>query len=99
MKKSKDKLGMLTAFITLFSTAIIAIVMKVRNFDNSTWLKVVLFSVLVFFILGLIIEKMIRSFIETNQARAAEEAAKLEEQEQDEHVIKDLDIKEVQDNP
>lgn len=81
LKKINTKL--ITPLIVLSCTAIIAIFTYFKHYPAGDWFIIVFASVVIFLIIGLIIEKMITRFMEINYEKAVaerEEAERLEEE-------------------
>ncbi|WP_029232112.1 hypothetical protein [Butyrivibrio sp. VCB2006] len=81
LKKCNTKL--ITPLIVLSSTAIIAIFTYFQRYPVGDWFVIVCASVVVFLIIGLIVEKMITKFVDINYEKAVaeiEEAKRLEEE-------------------
>ena len=69
--------------IVLFATSVIAIYAFVKHYPVGDWFVIVFSSVIIFLIIGFIIERMITGFVDTNYEKAvaeAEEARRLEEE-------------------
>ncbi|MBE5828612.1 MAG: hypothetical protein E7305_04010 [Butyrivibrio sp.] len=80
-KKVNTKL--ITPLIVLSCTAIIAIFTYFKHYPAGDWFIIVFASVVIFLVIGLIIEKMITRFMEINYEKAVaerEEAERLEEE-------------------
>ena len=81
LKKFNTKL--ITPLIVLSCTAIIAIFTYFKHYPAGDWFIIVFASVVIFLVIGLIIEKMITRFMEINYEKAVaerEEAERLEEE-------------------
>jgi flagellar biosynthesis/type III secretory pathway M-ring protein FliF/YscJ len=81
LKKVNTKL--ITPLIVLSCTAIIAIFTYFKHYPAGDWFIIVFASVVIFLVIGLIIEKMITRFMEVNYEKAVaerEEAERLEEE-------------------
>ena len=81
IKKINTKL--ITPLIVLSCTAIIAIFTYFKHYPAGDWFIIVFASVVIFLVIGLIIEKMITRFMEINYEKAVaerEEAERLEEE-------------------
>ena len=81
IKKINTKL--ITPLIVLSCTAIIAIFTYFKHYPAGDWFIIVFASVVIFLLIGLIIEKMITRFMEINYEKAVaerEEAERLEEE-------------------
>ncbi|SFB66931.1 hypothetical protein [Butyrivibrio sp. YAB3001] len=81
LKKWNTKL--ITPLIVLFSTSIIAIFAYFKHYPVGDWFVIVFASIVIFLILGLIIEKMISRFVDINYEKAIaekEEAKRIEMQ-------------------
>lgn len=81
LKKINTKL--ITPLIVLSCTAIIAIFTYFKHYPAGDWFIIVFASVVIFLVIGLIIEKMITRFMEINYEKAVaerEEAERLEEE-------------------
>lgn len=81
LKKVNTKL--ITPLIVLSCTAIIAIFTYFKHYPAGDWFIIVFASVVIFLVIGLIIEKMITRFMEINYEKAVaerEEAERLEEE-------------------
>jgi p-aminobenzoyl-glutamate transporter AbgT len=81
IKKWNTKL--VTPVIVLFATSVIAIYAFVKHYPVGDWFVIVFSSVIIFLIIGFIIERMITGFVDTNYEKAiaeAEEARRLEEE-------------------
>ena len=81
LKKINTKL--ITPLIVLSCTAIIAIFTYFKHYPAGDWCIIVFASVVIFLVIGLIIEKMITRFMEINYEKAVaerEEAERLEEE-------------------
>ena len=81
IKKWNTKL--VTPVIVLFATSVIAIYAYVKHYPVGDWFVIVFSSVIIFLIIGFIIERMITGFVNTNYEKAvaeAEEARRLEEE-------------------
>ena len=81
LKKINTKL--ITPLIVLSCTAIIAIFTYFKHYPAGDWFIIVFASVVIFLVIGLIIEKMITRFMEINYEKALEErleAERLEEE-------------------
>ena len=81
LKKCNTKL--ITPLIVLSSTSIIAIFTYFKHYPVGDWFVIVCSSVVLFLILGLIVEKMITRFVDINYEKALaeiEEARRLEEE-------------------
>ena len=81
LKKINTKL--ITPLIVLSCTAIIAIFNYFKHYPAGDWFIIVFASVVIFLVIGLIIEKMITRFMEINYEKAVaerEEAERLEEE-------------------
>ena len=76
IKKINTKL--ITPLIVLVCTAIIAIFTYFKRYPVSDWFIIVFASVVIFLIIGLIIEKMINRFIDINYEKAMAEKAEAE---------------------
>lgn len=81
IKKPNTKL--ITPLIVLSCTAIIAIYAYFKRYPVGDWFVIVCMSVVIFLVIGLIVEKMITKFIDINyekQMAELEEARKLEDE-------------------
>jgi|GEM_PF-3516613 len=81
LKKINTKL--ITPLIVLSCTAIIAIFTYFKHYPAGDWFIIVFASVVIFLVIGLIIEKMITRFMEINYEKGVaerEEAERLEEE-------------------
>ncbi len=81
LKKVNTKL--ITPLIVLSCTAIIAIFTYFKHYPAGDWFIIVFASVVIFLVIGLIIERMITRFMEINYDKAVaerEEAERLEEE-------------------
>ena len=81
LKKINTKL--ITPLIVLSCTAVIAIFTYFKHYPAGDWFIIVFASVVIFLVIGLIIEKMITRFMEINYEKAVaerEEAERLEEE-------------------
>ena len=81
LKKINTKL--ITPLIVLSCTAIIAIFTYFKRYPAGDWFIIVFASVVIFLVIGLIIEKMITRFMEINYEKALAErleAERLEEE-------------------
>lgn len=81
LKKWNTKL--VTPLIVLFATSIIAIYAYFQHYPVGDWFIIVFSSVLIFLIMGFVIERMITRFVDINYDKAvaeAEEARRLEEE-------------------
>jgi flagellar biosynthesis/type III secretory pathway M-ring protein FliF/YscJ len=81
LKKWNTKL--ITPLIVLSATAVIAIFAYFKHYPVGDWFVIVCASVVVFLIIGLIVEKMITRFVDINYEKAVaerEEARRLEEE-------------------
>ncbi|RKM62445.1 hypothetical protein D6855_03265 [Butyrivibrio sp. CB08] len=81
LKKINTKL--ITPLIVLSCTAIIAIFTYFKHYPAGDWFIIVFASVVIFLVIGLIIEKMITRFMEINYEKALAErleAERLEEE-------------------
>ena len=81
LKKINTKL--IAPLIVLSCTAIIAIFTYFKHYPAGDWFIIVFASVVIFLVIGLIIEKMITRFMEINYEKAVaerEEAERLEEE-------------------
>ena len=81
LKKVNTKL--ITPLIVLSCTAVIAIFTYFKHYPAGDWFIIVFASVVIFLVIGLIIEKMITRFMEINYEKAVaerEEAERLEEE-------------------
>ncbi len=81
IKKVNTKL--ITPLIVLGCTAIIAIFTYFKHYPVGDWLIIVFASVVIFLIIGLIIERMLNRFLEINYEKAMAEkleAERLEEE-------------------
>ena len=76
IKKVNTKL--ITPLIVLGCTAIIAIFTYFERYPVRDWFIIVFASVVVFLIIGLIIEKMINKFLDVNYEKAMAEKAEAE---------------------
>jgi flagellar biosynthesis/type III secretory pathway M-ring protein FliF/YscJ len=80
-KKVNTKL--ITPLIVLSATAIIAVFTYFKHYPVGDWFIIVLSSVVIFLVIGLIIERMITRFLEINYEKALaekEEAERLAEE-------------------
>ncbi len=80
-KKINTKL--ITPLIVLGCTTIIAIFTYFKHYPVGDWLIIVFASVIIFMVIGLIIEKMVNRFLEINYEKAMAEkleAERLEEE-------------------
>ena len=68
IKKINTKL--ITPLIVLSCTAIIAIFTYFKHYPAGDWFIIVFASVVIFLVIGLIIEKMINRFMEINYEKA-----------------------------
>ena len=81
IKKWNTKL--VTPVIVLFATSIIAIYSFIKHYPVGDWFVIVCSSVIIFLIIGFIIERMISKFVDINYEKAIaemEEARRLEEE-------------------
>ncbi len=81
IKKWNTKL--VTPMVVLSATAIISIYAYFEHYPAGDWFIIVFSSVVIFLILGLIIERMITRFVDINYEKAVaerEEAKRLEEE-------------------
>ncbi len=81
VKKINTKL--ITPLVVLSCTAIISIFTYFKHYPVGDWFVIVFASVVVFLIIGLIVEKMITRFMEINEEKALAEkleAERLEEE-------------------
>ncbi|MBO6242508.1 MAG: hypothetical protein J6O61_17035 [Butyrivibrio sp.] len=81
IKKFNTKL--ITPFIVLFSTAVIAVFTYFKHYPVGDWFVIVFASVVIFLVIGLLTEKMITRFIEVNNEKVMaekREAERLEEE-------------------
>lgn len=81
LKKPNTKL--ITPLIVLTSTAIIAIYAYFKRYPVGDWFVIVCMAVVIFLVIGLVVEKMITRFVDINYEKALaeiEEAKKLEEE-------------------
>ncbi len=81
IKKWNTKL--VTPVIVLTCTAIIAIYTYFERYPVGDWFVIVFASVVIFLVIGLIVEKMITRFVDINYEKAVaelEEAKRLEEE-------------------
>ena len=81
LKKPNTKL--ITPLIVLSSTAIIAIYSYFKRYPVGDWFVIVCTAVVIFLVIGLIVEKMITKFVDINYEKALaeiEEAKRLEEE-------------------
>ncbi len=81
IKKVNTKL--ITPLIVLGGTAIIAVFTYFKHYPAGDWFIIVFASVVIFLIIGLIIEKMLNRFLEINYEKALAEkleAERLEEE-------------------
>lgn len=73
------KSRLITAIVMLSGGLIVAIVTCIMHYDLTTWLKTLIFSLVIFLIAGLLLEWMITHFLDLNNARdeaiAAQEEA------------------------
>lgn len=74
------KTKLITPFVTLAGTAVISIVTFLRHFPFGEWIVVVFGSVVLFLILGYILEKVIVHFMDVNFAKEEEERRLAEEE-------------------
>ncbi len=80
-KKINTKL--ITPLIVLSCTAVIAIFTYFKHYPVSDWIVIVFTSVIIFLVIGLIVEKMITRFLEINYEKVLAEkleAERLEEE-------------------
>ena len=81
VKKINTKL--ITPLVVLSCTAIIAIYTYFKHYPVSDWFVIVFATVVIFLIIGLVVEKMITRFIEVNDEKELAErleAERLEEE-------------------
>ena len=81
LKKPNTKL--ITPLIVLSCSAIIAIYSYFKRYPVGDWFVIVCASVVIFLIIGLIVERMITHFVDINYEKALaeiEEARRLEEE-------------------
>lgn len=81
LKKWNTKL--VTPLVVLTGTAIIAIYAYFQRYPVGDWFVIVCATVVIFLVLGLIIERMITKFVDINYEKAMaelEEARRLEEE-------------------
>ena len=81
LKKANTKL--ITPLIVLTCTAIIAIYSYFERYPVGDWFVIVCTSIVIFLVIGLIVEKMVTRFLEINYEKAVaeyEEAQRLEEE-------------------
>ncbi|WP_024866436.1 hypothetical protein [Butyrivibrio sp. FCS014] len=81
IKKVNTKL--ITPLIVLGCTAIIALFTYFKHYPVRDWFIIVFASVVVFLIIGLIIEKMINRFLDVNYEKAMAEKAEAERLEEE----------------
>ncbi|MCR5402820.1 MAG: hypothetical protein K6E91_03255 [Butyrivibrio sp.] len=79
----KINVKLITPLIVLSCTAIIAIFTYFKHYPAGDWFIIVLASVIIFMILGLIIEKMLGRFVEINYEKAMAEKAEQERLEEE----------------
>ena len=81
IKRPNTKL--ITPLIVLSCTAIIAIYSYFQRYPVGDWFVIVCTSIVIFLVIGLIVEKMVTRFLEINYEKAVaeyEEAQRLEEE-------------------
>ena len=82
-KNKKINTKLITPLIVLGCTAIIAIFSYFKHYPVGDWFIIVFASVVVFLIIGLIIEKMINKFLEVNYEKYLAEKAEAERLEEE----------------
>ena len=92
--KEVNKIKLITPFVMLSGTAIIAIHTYLQRFEMGDWLIIVLGSAVLFLIIGASLEKMITYFMRINQEKedAERAAAEAELAKMESEANEELDI-------
>lgn len=82
-KKEASKTALITPFVMLLATAVVAIYTFFQRFPLGRWLVIVLFTLVIFFAIGAsiqkIVERYVNAILEKEKAEAEAEAARAEE--------------------
>lgn len=84
-KKEISKTALITPFVMLLATAVVAIYTFFQRFPFGRWLVIVLFTLVIFFAIGASIQKIVERYVaailekEKADAEKAAKAAKAEE--------------------
>ena len=105
LKKINTKL--ITPLIVLSATAVVSVFTFLKHYPIGEWIVIVFVSVVIFLVIGLIVEKMIAMFLDINYEKALAEkleAERLEEEaraamEAESNAGEDVDNMEVHDIP
>lgn len=84
-KKEISKTALITPFVMLLATAVVAIYTFFQRFPFGRWLVIVLFTLVIFFAIGASIQKIVERYVAAileKEKADAEKAAKAEEKQE-----------------